>query len=151
MRPPLISTDTADLPPLLASRSDLDGRLLPVLAVDVDALALQLRDCSLGEVVAVRARRRLLDHLELLGDLGGAVERGLVHDPDALAVRPDERVDLVHLPRLVALEQRRALLEDDVHAVLRVVSAVDPALERRGQELLRNRLMALVLDPLVGR
>src|SRR5438067_917679 len=143
MRPPLISTDIADLPPLLAARRHPDGRLLPVLAVDVDALVLQLCDGRLREVVAIRARRRLLDHLELLRDLRGPVERALVHDPDAELVRPDERVDLVHLPRLVALEQRRALLEHDVHAVLRVIPAIDPALERRGQELLRDRLVAL--------
>src|SRR5437660_11002295 len=110
MRPPLISTDIADLPPLLAARCDLDGRLLPTLAVDVDALGLQLRDRSLRQVVPVCARRRLLDHLELLRDLRRLVERALVHDSDPELVRPDERVDLVHLPRLVALEQGRPLL-----------------------------------------
>src|SRR2546423_15316599 len=114
MRPPLISTDIADLPPLLAARRPLDDGLLPVLAVDVDALALQLCDSRLRQVVPVCARGRLLDHLELLCDLRRLVERALVHDPDPELVRPDERVDLVHLPRLVALEQRRALLQDDV-------------------------------------
>src|SRR4051812_35128442 len=140
MRPPLISTDIADLPPLLAARRHLDDGLLPALAVDVDALALQLGDGRLREIIAIGARRRLLDHLELLRDRGRAIERGLVHDPDALRVRPDERVDLVHLPRLMALEQSRALREHGVHAVLRVVAAPDPAVERRREELLRDRL-----------
>src|SRR5438874_13814438 len=98
MRPLLISTDIADLPPLLAARRDLDGRFLPVLAIHVDALTLELRDGRLRQVVAVCGRGRLLDHLELLRDLRGAAERALVHDPDAELVRPDERVDLVHLP-----------------------------------------------------
>src|SRR3954462_9792757 len=118
MRPPLINTDIADLPPLLAAGCDLDDGLLPLLAVDVDALTLELRDGSLGEVVAIGPRRRLLDHLELFGDLRSAVERRLVHDTDALRVRPDERVDLVHLPRLMSLEQRRALCKHCIHAVL---------------------------------
>src|SRR4051795_12304234 len=147
MRPPLISTDIADLPPLLAARRHLDDGLLPALAVDVDALALQLGDGRLREVVTIGARRRLLDHLELLRDRRRAIERGLVHDPDALGVRPDERVDLVHLPRLVALQQRRALCEDGVDAVLRMIAAPDPTLERRREELLRDRLVALVRDP----
>src|SRR3954469_7906899 len=151
MRPPLISTDIADLPPLLSARRHLDDGLLPRLAVDVDVLALQLRDGRLGEIVPIRARRRLLDHAELLRDLRSLVERLLVHDPDALRVRPGERVDLVHLPRLVALQERRPLSEYGVHAVLRVVAAPDPPLERRGQELLRDRLVALVRDPLGGR
>src|SRR4029453_15396047 len=113
MRPPLISPDIADLPPLLSARRHLDDGLLPALAVNVDALALQLGDGRLGEIVAVRPGRQLVDHLELLRDLGSARERLLVHDPDALRARPDERVDLVHLPGLVALEQRRALAEDN--------------------------------------
>src|SRR6266511_3570374 len=110
MRPPLISTDIADLPPLLTALGHLDDCLLPLLAVDVDALALQLCDRCLGEVVTVGAvARGLLDRAELLGDLRGAGVRRLVHDPDAELVRPDERVDLVHLPLLMAAEQGRAL------------------------------------------
>src|SRR5438105_10462812 len=118
MRPPLISTDIADLPPLLAARRDLDLRLLPLLAEDVDALPLQLRDGGLREIGPVRAvPGRLVDRPELQRDLRRPRIRGLVHDPDPELVGPDERVDLVHLPRLVALEERRPLLEDDVHAI----------------------------------
>src|SRR4029453_7658156 len=113
MRPPLISPDIADLPPLLSARRHLDDGLLPALAVDVDALLLQLSDRRLCEVVAVGARRCLVDHTELLRDACRPRERALVHDPDALCVGPDECVDLVHLPRLMALQERRALREDD--------------------------------------
>src|SRR5207248_878783 len=144
MRPPLISTDIADLPPLLSARRHLDDGLLPALAVDIDALGLQLCDSRFRQVVPVCARRRLLDHLELLRDLRRLVERALVHDTDPELVRPDERVDLVQLPGLVTLEESRPLREDDVHAVLQMRAAVDPALERRREELLRDRLVALV-------
>src|SRR5919205_2011779 len=110
MRPPRIRTDIANLPPsarflLLPARRDLDLGLLPLLAVDVEVLLLQLRDGCLREIVAVRALRGLLDRLELQGDLRRPRVRLLVHDPDAEPVRPDERVDLVHLPGLVASEQ----------------------------------------------
>src|SRR5437899_12833169 len=138
MRPPLMSTDIVDLPPsarfLLSSRRDLYGPLLPGAAVDVDALALQLRHRRLREIGAVRARRRFLDHLELLRDPRRAGEGLRVDDADPVGGRPDERVDLVHLPRLVAFEQGRALLEDGVHAVARVIAAPDPALEGRREE-----------------
>src|SRR5213076_3172629 len=100
MRPPRIRTDIANLPPsarflLLAARRHLHGRLLPLAPVDVDALALQLRDRRLCEVGPVRPRGRLLDHLELLRDLRRPRERLRIHDPDPLRRWPDERVDLV--------------------------------------------------------
>src|SRR3954454_5336164 len=118
-RPPLISTDMGPplakvVPPrarhraggvdgssLLPARRDLDHRRLVSRADDVDALLLQQDERALGEVRAVGAIRRLLDHLELLGDRGGAVERLGVHDADAARSGPGELVDLVHLPRLM--------------------------------------------------
>src|SRR6266852_5441657 len=109
MRPPLIRTDIADLLSsasfLLPSFGDLDLRLLPLLAVHVDALRLQLRDGGLGEVDPISARRRLRDHLELLRDLRRSVERRWIGDADAELVRPDQRVDLVHLPTLMTARQ----------------------------------------------
>src|SRR5439155_21692036 len=109
MRPPLINTDIAYLLPsasfLFAALGDFDLRFLPLLAVDVDALRLQLRDGGLGEVDPIGARRRLVDHLELLRDLRRPAERGGRGDPDTELVRPDQRVDLVHLPLLVPARQ----------------------------------------------
>src|SRR5437588_4346847 len=100
MRPPLMSTDIVDLPPsarfLLSARCHFYVRLLPGASVDIDALALQLRHRRLREIRAVRARRRLFDHLELLRDPRRAGEGLRVDDPDPLGGRPDERVDLVH-------------------------------------------------------
>src|SRR6266480_6514898 len=152
MRPPLISTDIADLPPLLPACGDLDGGLLPALAVHIDALLLQLRNRGFCEIGTVRAvARRLLDRAELLRDPRRSRIRRLVHDPDPELARPRQRVDLVHLPLLMAAQQGRPLLQDDLHAIARVVTAVDPALERRREELLRRRLVALVVDPLLGR
>src|SRR6266567_7659213 len=122
MRPPLMSTDIADLLSalfLLPALSDLDFRLLPLLAVDVDALRFQLRDGGLGEVDPVGARRRLLDHLELLRDPRRPAERAGRGDPDAELARPDQRVDLVHHPPLVAGPERRPVLQDDVDAGVR--------------------------------
>src|SRR5919199_1621630 len=60
---------------LLAARRDLDLRLLPALAVDVDVLLLQRGDGGLGDVGAIGVRRRLLDHVELLRDPRRARER----------------------------------------------------------------------------
>ena len=45
------------------------------------------------------------------------------------------------------LGERRTLIDDDVHALLEVVTAVRPALVGRGEELHRGRLVRLVLDP----
>src|SRR3989442_6222451 len=133
-RPPLTRTDMANLPPraigLVAAGRDLDRQLVPALAEDVDALLLEHCDRPLGDVGPVRARRILLDHLELLRDLGRAVEVPSLHDPHAAGSGPDERVDLVHLPGLVALAERRAVLEHDVDARRLVVAAVGPALQR---------------------
>src|SRR5580765_7068222 len=133
MRPPLISTDICRSPPsarfLLSALVERDLRLLPLLAVDVDALSLQLRDGGLGEVGTIGTRWCLLDHLELLRDLRRPIERLRIHDPDAELVRPNQRVDLVHLPLLMAARQCRPVLQDDLHAVARVITAVDPALE----------------------
>src|SRR5690242_6554326 len=126
MRPPRISTDTfatSLMEPrrerrlrgapgrwqLLASRRHLDDRRLVVLAVHVDALdvVLQVLHRSLRElrVVGLR-RRRLLDHLVLQRNRCRRLERCRAHDADALIVWPDELVDLVHLPRLMALAER---------------------------------------------
>src|SRR3954464_7867587 len=118
MRPPLISTDIASLPSLvalLAACGDLDLRLPPLASVDVDVLRLQGGNRGLGDVVAEGVLRRRLDHLELLRDVDRAVVRPAVHDADAVLVRPDERVDLVHLPGLVATRKRRPVREHNVH------------------------------------
>src|SRR5215208_6396987 len=97
-RPPLIKTDMSGSPSsvlvrLLPAFGDGDFRLLPVVAGDVHLLLLEYRDRRLREVGAVRALRRLRNHLELLRDLRGAVEVRGVHDPGAALVRPDQRVD----------------------------------------------------------
>src|SRR5439155_8146789 len=133
MRPPLINTDIAYLLPsasfLFPALGDFDLRLLPLLAVDVDALRLQLGDGGLGEVDPVGARRRLVDHLELLRDLRRPAERLRIGDPDPELVRPDQGVDLVHLPALISGPEAWTVPEHDLHAVARVITAVDPAFE----------------------
>src|SRR3954468_8966344 len=154
MRPPLISTDICRSPPsarfLLSALVELDLRLLPLLAVDVHALSLELRDGGLGEVGAIGARWCLLDHLELPCDLRRSVEGLRIHDPDPELVRPDQRVDLVHLPLLMPTRQCGAVLQDDLHAIARVITAIDPTLERRSQELPGGGLVLLVLDPVIA-
>src|SRR5580765_2543154 len=153
MRPLLIRTDIADLLSsasfLLPALGELDLRLLPLLAVHVDALRLQLRDGGLGEVDSVGPRRRLVDDLELLRDPRRATERFRIGDSDPEPIRPDERVDLVHHPLLVSTGQRRTVLQHDLDAVAGMVTAIDPALERSSKELLRDGLVLLVLDPVV--
>jgi hypothetical protein len=47
----------------------------------------------------------------------------------------------------VAAAEQRPVLQHEVHALLLVVTAVDPALERRLQELHRRVLVRLVRDP----
>src|SRR5215211_8808799 len=160
MRPPLIRTDMASslpraacgpgrtrcvgaryISPLLAALLQDDNRLLPLLPVHVDALLPERCHGLLREVRSVGGhRRRLLDHLELRCDLVRPLPFGRIHHADAELVWPDERVDLVHLPCLVAARQRRALLQDDVDALLEVIAAVRPPAERSLQELDRSRL-----------
>src|SRR5215210_5399022 len=123
-RPPLISTDMASpserggwppggRPPvtllLLAAGRYLDFVGLPVGPVHVLAVVLELLDGRLGIVRDVRlvAAGLVLDDLVVEGDRGRVLEVVGVHDPDALVVRPDELVDLVELPALVALAERR--------------------------------------------
>src|SRR5213593_4636682 len=107
-RPPLIRTDIADLPSLglllLAAGCHLHVRLLPVAAVDVDALQLCER---LPRVRVVRrADRSLLDHPVGLRDLRSLRDRRRRHEPDTARIRPDEGIDLVHLPRLMTVPER---------------------------------------------
>src|SRR6266508_3648617 len=133
-RPPLIRTDIADLPSrslaLLAALGQADDGFLPILAVDVNALFPQRRDGLLREVGAVGGvRRRLADHLELVRDVRGVLERRRVNHAHAELVRPDERVDLVHLPRLVTLPERGSVREHHLDTGPEVVAAVHPALE----------------------
>src|SRR5205823_1637281 len=90
------------------------------------------------------------DHLELLRDPRRPAERLRIRDADAELARPDQRVDLVHLPALMSGTERRPVLQDDLDAVARVVTAVDPALEGSRKELRRNSLVLLVLDPVVA-
>src|SRR3954462_733481 len=149
-RPPLIRTDMRISPLgrslLLAARGDRDVLLLPVLAVDVEALGLEHRIRRLGEVGAVRlVTRKLLELAVRLHDARRALVRDRVHDPDPSRRRPDECVDLVHLPRLVALRECWTVLEDDAGAVGEMGPAVDPTLERCREELLRDRLVRRVL------
>ena len=116
----------------------------------VSALA-QRGERLLGEVVAPRrALDRLGQDLAVERHLDRAVEGGLVGDPDPVGGRPDDPVDLVELPGLVALGQLGVVLEHDVHALGRVVAAEDPALERRLQELDRDVLVARLLEPRIG-
>src|SRR5947208_12306486 len=156
MRPPLISTDIADLLSsvsfLLPARGHVDLGLLPGAAGDVDALAPERRIRGPRQIGSVRlVARELLQLAVRLNDLGrpGVIRR--VHDPDPELGRPDERIDLVHLPRLVATWERRTVLQHGVHAITPMVATVDPAPERRSEELLCDRLMPLVLEPLAGR
>src|SRR6266566_9899549 len=75
---------------------------------------------------------------------------GRVHEADSQLRGPGECIDLVHLPRLMALRERRAVREHDLDAVAQVVTAPDPALQRGGNELLRQRLVRLALDPVTA-
>src|SRR5918996_508365 len=147
-RPPLISTDmrisllASSLP---ATFGDFYRLLLPVGALRV---LVDLRERGLGEVGPVGvAGRRLRDHVELLGDVGRALEVLLDHDPDSGVVRPDQRVDLVQLPALVPLAQRRTVVEHGLEALLLAVAAKDPAAEARAQEPRRDLLVRLLRDP----
>ena len=64
----------------------------------------------LGEVGAGRVRGRGgLEDLVGRGDRDRLVVERLVEQADAVRRRPDQRVDLVHLPRLVAGAELRAL------------------------------------------
>src|SRR6188768_528599 len=140
IRPPLIRTDMVLLSncggragprshvsfrSLVPAGGDLDLCLLPPLAVDIDALLLERALRGLREVCAVRLvpwyrlqvvvlRRRLGRELVVLR----------VHQADAERCRPDQRVDLVHLPRLVALEECWPVREDDLDAILHMRPAV---------------------------
>src|SRR4026209_2198393 len=92
---------------LLAALLEDDDLLLEALAEHVDALLAQVCDGLLREIRAVGGLRgRLLDDLVGLRDRRCPLELDRVHDPDTELVRPDERVDLVHLPALVALRDR---------------------------------------------
>src|SRR5687768_11507781 len=95
-RPPLMRTDIRSLPfclPLLAALRHLDVGRLPVLALDVDALFLELAHRRLGVLARVDAVVGLaLDHVVVGRDLDGRVVVGLVHDADAGLVRPDQLV-----------------------------------------------------------
>src|SRR3954447_5881467 len=98
-RPPLIRTDMRISPLgrsiLLAARGDRDVRLLPVLAVDVEALGLEHRIRRPGEVGAVRRRAgKLLELAVCLHDARRALVRLRGDNPDPPRRRPDERVDL---------------------------------------------------------
>src|SRR5438045_8977074 len=118
-RPPLISKDMLAAPfvrnpgtwsapcgtnqarvyaDLLPARSYGDLDRLVVVAVHVDVRLLQLVERDVGPVVVGRARRQLLDHAVGLGDVGRACDRRLGRVADAGRVRPDQLVDLVHLP-----------------------------------------------------
>src|SRR5829696_9451689 len=124
---------------LLASLGYLNLLFLPAVAGDVDVVVLQLVDRVLRDVRPVRVvARRLGDHLAVEGDLLRDLPRLRLHDPDPLRGRPDQRVDLVQLPPLVPLAERRPVVEHDPEAVLRVVTAVEPAAEARLQEALRD-------------
>src|SRR5262245_55285691 len=111
--------------PLLAALGEGDGLLLPGLALGVGAA--QRLERLLGEVVAPRLTRDGLGQdLAVESDLDRAVEGRLVGDPDPVGGRPDDPVDLVELPRLVALGKLGVVLEHDVDALPGVVAAEDP-------------------------
>src|SRR5262245_51282982 len=134
--PPLIRTDTSRHLPsgglrtlwvspepsrlrLFAAELQLDDSLLESLAIHIDALLLEVRDRLLGQVRAVGSPLGgLVDHLVRVRDLRRLRELLRIHDTDPELVRPDERVDLVHLPCLMAARQRGALADDDVRALL---------------------------------
>src|SRR6478735_1547400 len=111
---------------LVAARGDLDGPLDEVRTLGVVGDARQ----GLGDdrgVVGARGRVEL-DDPGALGDLDRLVPRDRVERTDAARGRPDEAVDLVHHPRLVAGAELGARLRRVVHAVAGVGTAVDPAL-----------------------
>src|SRR6476646_12034632 len=163
MRPPRIRTDISRLlderargrrewrqprdstPFLLTAGLQRDRDRLEARAVYVDAadVVLQVLQRRLRQRSVVRAGvLRLLDHLVLQGDRRRPLEGGRIHDPDAQCVRPDELVDLVHLPQLVTARKRSPILENDVRTLLHVIAAVDPAAVRGGDEPCRDVAMA---------
>src|SRR5690349_10194908 len=146
-RPPLISTDMRTLLPrtpdralgrpgpestrLLSAWCDGDRDRLVALAVHVHTLGLEGGNSLPRPGVVRRSHGRLLDHAVLLRDLRRVRDRRRRHEADPARVRPDELVDLVHLPELVAVAERRPVLQHDVRAVGDVVTTVDPAFQRR--------------------
>src|SRR5439155_9189808 len=118
-------------PRLVPAGSDLDGGFLEARADDVRARRLQRVGGLLRQIGPERAVGGLvLQHLVGRRDVHGLVPRRLVQHADAVGRRPDERVDLVQLPRHVALAERRSGLEHDVDALALVVTAEYPAFER---------------------
>ena len=67
-------------------------------------------------------------------NVDGLIPQGLIHYADAVRRWPNETVDLIHLPGLVAAPKGRTGFQNDVRTFLRIVPAVDPASERGSQE-----------------
>src|SRR6266850_5694013 len=133
---------------LVPAGGHLHDGLLEAGAIDVEVLRLERVRCLLRKVCPERAGGRLrLQHLVGRGDVHGLVPGGLVESADPVRRRPDQGVDLVELPGHVALAERGARLQDDVHALALVVAAEDPALERGLEELRRDVLVPGLREP----
>src|SRR5438093_13091325 len=133
---------------LVPSGGHLDGRLLEARAVDVRTRSFERVRRLLREVRPERGVSGfVLQHLVGGRDVDGLVPRCLVQGADAVRGGPDERVDLVQLPRHVTLAERGAGLEHGVDALALVVAAVDPAFERCLKELRGDVLVAGLREP----
>src|SRR4051794_15949785 len=127
---------------LVAARRHGDRALREARALRVDGAPERI-ERLLGEIVPERSSGRvLLQYAVLLGNRDRLIPELLVGDPDPGRRRPDQGVDLIHLPGLVALAEGGAAGEDLVHALAGVVAAEDPALEGGLQELDREVLAA---------
>ncbi len=119
-----------------------------LLEVGTDEITIDERTSLLGQVRSTGAVRRLsTDDARVHSDLDGLVPAGLGNGTDATLRWPDQAVDLIHLPELVALPEDGRVGQHDVGASFHVVAAVLPTLVGSGQELNGDVLVAFLGQP----
>src|SRR4029077_3510463 len=111
-----------------------DVQLVPMPAVDV-IVRLQAGKGSSREIGPVLRVAWQLRQLRVrLDDPRRALERSRGHDSDSLRRGPDEGIDLVHHPPLVAAPELLPVREHSLDARSLIVPAEDPAAEGRSDE-----------------
>src|SRR5712671_3638712 len=128
------------------ARRHRDGPLLEALALRVgvgDRLESVGRD---RRVIGVD-RWIALDDRGTLRDLDRLAPEHGVEDADAEGRRPDESVDLVEHPGLMSGPELTSRVGRVLDAIVGVVPAVDPALERGADEADRDVAVAFLVQP----
>ena len=118
--------------PLFATSSHCNLRRLPIFTRHIKPFRFQRFKRLLDQIISVSAVLRVFtERLNGNQQLNSLPPQIFIHCADAVQRRPNQLVDFIHLPLLMAFAEGGVKLAQDTDTVIGMIAAVDPAAQRR--------------------